>query len=106
MTSQASTSSEVRTGDADSERRVQQEAARLQAILDERARRSAEEQAETRARRIAGTIKWFKARIEDDIGLSTMHVCPTCLLGCAAGQIARFCPEGQALILANLRDRD
>ena len=88
------------------EARIKQEAARLQHILDERARRNAEEQAQIRAQRVQSTIRWFKQRIEDDNNPWTLHVCSKDLEGCAAGQLDRFCPEGQELIIANLRDRD
>jgi hypothetical protein len=86
------------------EARVKQEAARLQGILDERARLGAEEWKQSREGRVLRAILWCKERIEN--GGWTACACPKCLEGCAAVQLDRFCSEGRAFILANLRKGD
>jgi hypothetical protein len=88
------------------EEEISREVTRIEAGRDERARRNAEEQAQTRARMIQGTIRWFKECIQDANHSWLLHVCHKCIEGCVAGELGRFCAEGQAMILANLRNRD
>jgi hypothetical protein len=88
------------------EEEISREVTRIEAGRNERARRNAEERAQTRARMIQSTIRWFKERIEDDDHSWLLHICHECIEGCVAGQLGRFCAEGRAMILANLRDRD
>ena len=97
MTPPDATGAEGRTGDANFEVHVQREAARLQGILDERARRSGEEWTQ----HVRDTIMRDKDLIE--AGRLDTHVCPWCLLGYASYQLERFCPTGRQYVLARAK---
>ena len=76
-----------------SEAEVQRQVARLQGILDERARRRAEDFRQ----RVRNIIVQDREKIET--GTLEIHECTPCLEGYCSGDIARFCEEGRRYVL-------
>jgi hypothetical protein len=85
-----------RTGPAEFEAYIKREAARLQAILDERDRRAVED----RKQKIRDTIARDAELIE--AGRLITHICPKCLEGYVSYDIERFCHEGQGYVLRSV----